>query len=484
MRFDILRSPTQLLEHSLGNIPELAPAKADEVWWTCEGMKISESIDRGGTPWVRMFNPLGERVDEILYQPDYWRMLRRGYQSGVVWRAFEQKSLISTCALMYTTAFYDPGVGCPHTVSLGTALPLAKYGDRELQLRFLPHLLSKGETVWQGATWMTEIKGGSDLGANVETIAKPVDSCWLLTGEKYFASNVGAELAVVAARPEGAAKNVRGLALFLLPRRRASGQLNYFIRRLKDKIATRSVPTGEVELRESEAYLLGPPGTGVYLILEILNLSRVANSLASVALAQRALAEALTFAEHRVAFGRRILDHPLLSHQFHSHLADLESAFALAWEAAKLFNEVWQERPPYSNRYHLFRLVAHLAKYWTAEIAVQTAKWSMEVHGGLGVLQEFGIERWLREAMILSIWEGTSHRHLLDGLEVMERKKAHELLLEHLATDRKSPELREIESLVRPYLDLPHEEREAHAERFFTRFAALVACVLAQRRQG
>ena len=79
------------------------------------------------------------------------------------------------------------------------------------------------------------------------------------------------------------------------------------------------------------------------------------------------------------------------------------------------------ERPPYSERYHLFRLVAHLAKYWTAEFAVDTAKWAMEAHGGLGVLAEYGIERWLREAMILAIWEGTSHRQILDGMEVIER---------------------------------------------------------------
>lgn len=484
MRFDILRSPTQFLERSLGSIPELAPARDDEAWWKREGMKISESIDRGGTPWVRMFNPLGERVDEILYPPEYWKMLYRGYQSGVVWRAFEQKSLVSTCALMYVTAFFDPGVGCPHTVSLGTAFPLAKYGEQDLQHQFLPRLLSKDESVWQGATWMTEIKGGSDLGANVETVAKPSGECWLLTGDKYFASNVGAELAVVAARPEGAPKNVRGLALFLVPRRHASGPLNYFIRRLKDKIATRSVPTGEVELRESEAYLLGSLDTGIYLILEILNLSRVANSLASVALTQRAITEALAFAEHRVAFGRRILDQPLISRQFHSRISDLESAFALAWEAAKLLNEVWQERPPYSDRYHLFRLVAHLAKYWTAEIAVQTAKWSMEVHGGLGVLQEFGVERWLREAMILSIWEGTSHRHMLDGLEVMERKNAHRLLLEHLAAKGNASRLREIESLLESYFDLPHEQREAEAEKFFSKFAPLVTQTLAHRRQG
>ncbi len=156
--------------------------------------------------------------------------------------------------------------------------------------------------MWQGATWMTEIRGGSDLGAGVETVAAQREESWRLTGDKYFASNAGAELAVVAARPQGAPNGVRGLALFLLPPYRANGELNYTIRPLKDKIATRSVPTGEVELRDSEAYLLGQAEDGIYLILEVLNVSRIANSMGSVALAQRAIADALGYAETRDCF--------------------------------------------------------------------------------------------------------------------------------------------------------------------------------------
>jgi acyl-CoA dehydrogenase len=406
--------------------------------------------------------------------------LRRGYRSGVVWRALEEKSLIPTYLLIHTISFHDPGVCCPYTVSLGTAVPLAKYGSAELQARFLPQLLRKDDSVWQGATWMTEIKGGSDLGAFVETMARPAGG-WLLTGEKYFTSNAGAELAVVAARPEGAATGVRGLALFLVPRYRKNGELNYFIRRLKDKIATRSVPTGEVELKDSEGYLLGSGESGVYLILEVLNLSRVANSVVSVALAQRAMADALSYAEHRIAFAKPILDHPLLRHQFEHRLTSLRSAFALAWESVQLLNDVWMDWPPYSDRYHLFRLVAHLAKYWTAEFAVDTAKWAMEVHGGLGVLAEYGAERWLREAMILAIWEGTSHRQILDGLEVMERRRAHKLLFRRLAEIAPSKELQDLESEVEHHLKLPPEEKEALAEPLFRRLAALTAETLARK---
>jgi hypothetical protein len=133
------------------------------------------------------------------------------------------------------------------------------------------------------------------------------------------------------------------------------------------------------------------------------------------------------------------------------------------------------ERPPYSERYHLFRLVAHLAKYWTAEFAVDTAKWAMEVHGGLGVLAEYRVERWLREAMILAIWEGTSHRQILDGLEVMERKQAHKMLLAQLAEIAPGKELQEMGSEVQRLLQLPADEKEAQAEAVFRRLAVFAA---------
>jgi len=364
---------------------------------------------------------------------------------------------------------------CIYTVSLGTAVPVAKYGSAELQSRFLPYLLRKDDSVWQGATWMTEIAGGSDLGAAVKTVARPHADSWLLTGDKYFTSNAGAELAVVAARPQGAAQGVRGLALFLVPRHRRDRSLNYFIRRLKDKIATRSVPTGEIELRDSEAYLLGSADSGIYLILEVLNLSRVANSVVSVALAQRAMADALSYAQCRTAFAKRIIEHPLLQHQFDARLRGLRSAFALAWESVRLLDEVWMQKAPYSDRYHLFRLIAHLAKYWTAEFAVETAKWAMEVHGGLGVLAEYGVERWLREAMILAIWEGTAHRQALDALEVMERKLAHRMLFGLLEEAGSSDELRGMESAVQRHLSLPANEKEAGAEKLVRKLAIFAA---------
>jgi len=489
MNLQSVKSPLSFIEHLLD--PDAAAILRDyESSWRTEGMSISEAVDRAGTPHLRMFDQIGERVDEILFPPDYWKMLRKGYETGALWRAFEGNSLKMHYLIDYVTCFFDAGLACPYIVSLSTTVPLMKYGSADLRDKFLPHLLRRDGSNWQGATWMTEVKGGSDLGANVETVARHVDGeRWLLNGEKYFASNVGAELAIVAARPEGAPQTPQGLALFLVPRRGEDGHLNYFIRRLKPKIGTRSVPTGEVELRDSEAYLLGKTEWGIYLILESLNLSRVGNIVGSVALAQRALADALTFAEQRVAFGKPIVEHPLMRRQFDERLTLLREARALMWEAIQLLDEVWQECPRdlsdpksgYSDRYHLFRLVTHLAKYWTAELAVQFAKWNMEIHGGMGVLSEYAAERWLREAMILPIWEGTPHRQMLDGLEVMERKRAHEMLFEHLAPHASPDDVELMNSRISEHLSLSTEEKEAAIEPLFRDLALFTGRALAAK---
>jgi len=474
-------SPLAFLRRCVGDVAQSGYLDEYQGWWEREGKRISAAVDRAGTPWLRMFDSVGKRVDEILYPPDYWQMLRRGYQAGVVWRVFAEHSLIPHYLLGYLTSFYDAGLYCPYTVSLSTAVPLAKYGTEAVKARFLPAMLRRDETVWQGATWMTEIGGGSDLGATVQTTAVQAADCWYLSGDKYFASNVGAELAVVAARLASGPADIRGLGLFLVPRYRADGSLNYTIRRLKDKIGTRSVPTGEVELRHSESYLLGQAEWGIYLILETLNLSRVANSVGSVALAQRALADAVAYAHRRQAFGKPIAEHPLLRHQIEKRIVELEAALALAWEAVQLLDQIWQATPRYPEQYHLFRLLAHLAKYWTAEYAVQTAKWAMEVYGGIGTLAEFGVERWLRDAMILPIWEGTPHRQILDGLEVMERKGAHRMLFQYLAPYAQPEAWAAMQSRVEAHLALPQDEKEAGAEDLFRELASFTAHTLRMR---
>ncbi|MEJ2592500.1 MAG: acyl-CoA dehydrogenase family protein [Candidatus Thiodiazotropha sp.] len=481
MNRDTLNSPTGMLRQTLGESGDETQLRDYEHWWAQQGRAISEAVDRAGTPWLRMFDRKGRRIDEIQFESGYRQLLERGYREGVIWQCFEQDDLLPFYRLGYVTSFFDPGLYCPYTVSMATAVALHKYGDDSLRSDYLHHLLQRDAGVWQGATWMTEIGGGSDLGRTVRTRADPAGTHWLLNGDKYFASNVGAELAIVAARPRGAPEAVRGLALYLVPRERSDGSLNYTVRRLKNKIGTRSVPTGEVELRDTEGYLLGRAEAGIYLILEGLNISRVANSVACVALAQRALSEAADFAASREVFGRPLLQQPLFERQFETHLRGLRENFMLAWESVRLLREVWREQPAYSARYHLFRLVAHLAKYLTAEFALETSQWAMQAHGALGVLAEFPIERCFREAMILAIWEGTSHRQILDGFEVMQRKQAHELLFEHLGGAAEPAAVERLRGEIERLLKLDQTAREAQAEGVFRQLAGFTARSLVER---
>jgi len=478
MAWEGMPSPAALLagwRPDSGAGPDLA---AHDRWWLDEGRALSETVDRAGTPALIAHDRLGRPVDRIAFPAEYRRLLLRGYAEGVVARAFDEDSLLPGYCIGYVTSFHDAGLYCPYTVSLATAVAVHKYAPDALRDAVLPRLTRRNEGVWQGATWMTEAGGGSDLGANVATCARRDGERWRLEGDKYFASNAGAETAIVAARPEGAAAGVRGLALFLLLREDDDGALNYRIRRLKDKIATRSVPTGEIALGGSEAWLLGAADTGIYLIMEALNVSRVANSIAAAALLQRALAEAVRFASERRAFGRAVVDQPLFRRQTDAWWTSLRECFALAWAAADELDVVWRERPPYSERYHRFRLLAHLAKLHTAEQAVQCAKWSMEAHGGNGAVADFGVERLLREAMILSIWEGTPHRQMLDGLEVMQRQQAHEGLIEWLGEPAGADTQR---AAIARLLEQDAERAQGDLEPVFREFAAWTARALGER---
>ncbi len=150
---EAVHSPTRwLAAHGVSVPDELVEL---EGWWASAGRAVSEAVDRMGTPWLRMFDRLGERTDEVLYPPEHRAMLLRGYRAGAVWHALEGEGLEATFRIGYVTSFFDPGAYCPYTVSLATALAVHKYAEPAVRERFLPLLLRRDDGVWQGATWMT-----------------------------------------------------------------------------------------------------------------------------------------------------------------------------------------------------------------------------------------------------------------------------------------------------------------------------------------
>jgi len=188
-----------------------------------------------------------------------------------------------------------------------------------------------------------------------------------------------------------------------------------------------------VEFHRSEAMLLGDASKGVYYTLENLIVSRLANSVAALGIARKAYLEAYYYAQARSAFGRKLIDHPLVRRDLVDLEVAIEGALALTFHAIEGFQRAWTDVPPYHPPYHFARLLAHITKNVTADMAAHVTRVAMELHGGLGFLREFPFERWHREALITPIWEGPSNIQALDLLEVIAKKGAEKLLLQEVA---------------------------------------------------
>ncbi len=393
--------------------------------------ELAYIVDKSSRPFHIMWSIKGERTDNVWIDPSQRRSLldlllvygvnRFPYSGGTWHEHYASQYLIG-----------DAGLNCILTITIQTAYALEKYGPDEIR-SYYRNMVGLDEPVLFGATWFTEIQGGSDLGANT-TVAEHVEgSIWRLNGYKYFASGVGlADIALATGRPKSAPMGAKGLALFAVPRYRDDRSLNYYTRRLKEKSGTILVPTGEVEFIDTEAYLLGEASKGIYYTLEDLMVSRLANSVAAVGIARKAYLEAYLYSKERRAFGKQLIEHKLVKRDLLEMEILIEASLALAYKAVDLFHKHRLDKPPYSRGYHYARLLTHIAKNMTAEVAAYVTKQSMELFGGIGFLREYVVERWHREALITPIWEGTSNIQALDMLEAIYRKAAHEPLLEDI----------------------------------------------------
>jgi acyl-CoA dehydrogenase len=387
-----------------------------------EALEVGYHVDQGADPELVMHDLDGNRVDRVRISPAQRDLLTK--LVPMMRPAYEGGSWHHHYGIGYLLG--DPGLYCLITITHQTAYALHKYAPQMDEWK--QRLLTGG--AW-GATWMTEIQGGSDLGANA-TVARRDGERWLLSsGDKYFASGAGlADVAIATARPEDAPAGPKGLALFLVPRLRRDGSLNFTVRRLKDKSATRAVPSGEVELEGAEAYLIGKPEEGIYYTLENLTVSRLANAVAAMGIAKKAHIETLTRVRRRTAFGRPLGELPLIRRDMVDLAVRQAGGLAIAFHAVDAFDHAWHDRPPYTPRYHYARFLSHLAKNRTADHAAEITRLGMEVFGGLGFLEEYAVARWHREALITPIWEGPSNVQAVDMLEAMQKKHAHEQFLE------------------------------------------------------
>ncbi len=426
--FEVDRPLQMMIRYFAGDVPDLSPLGS---FAGKELYEIADYVDKVADPKHVMWSVNGERVDEVWLAPSERVALERLFKEFKVNRSpYRGGTWFDHFASIYLIS--DPGIACILTVTNQTAYALHKYGDSE-QKKLVGGMIGEGDAVTYGATWFTELQGGSDLGANAVEAAN-VGGRWFVNGDtKYFASNAGlADFALVTARPKGGQPGAKGLGLFLVPKYNSAGGRNFIVRRLKEKSATVSVPTGEVEFHDSEAGAVGKLSEGIYYTMEDLMVSRLANSFGALGVARKSYLEAYYYSKKRKAFGRLLIEQPLVQRDLLEMELYLEGTMALAFKAVDQFQKSWLETPPYDDDYHYARLLTHIAKNATAEMASHVTKLAMELHGGIGFLEEFPVERLHREALITPIWEGPSNIQALDMLEVIAKKNAHLTLLKDM----------------------------------------------------
>ncbi len=420
--------PLQLILRYFGSTPDLRSLGA---FAGKELYEVADYVDKVARPRLVTWGINGERVDGVWLDLAERTALERLFREfGVNRPPYRGGTWFDHYASIYLIS--DPGIACILTVTNQTAYALHKYGDRE-QKELVPGLIGEAKTITYGATWFTELQGGSDLGANLVECHQE-GRLWRIDGDtKYFASDAGlADYALVTARPKGTPMGAKGLGLFLVPRYDLAGKRNFDVRRLKDKSATASVPTGEVEFHNSEAKPVGDIRNGIYYTMENLMVSRLANSFGALGIARKAFLEAYYYSQKRKAFGKFLIEHPLVQRDLLDMEVYVEGSLALALKAVDQFERSWKDTPPYTEAYHYARLLTHIAKNITADMSSYTTKLAMELLGGLGFLNEYPVERLHREALITPIWEGPSNIQALDMLEVMAKKNAHITLLDDM----------------------------------------------------
>src|SRR5580658_10514565 len=375
-------------------------------------------------PVLRTHDRYGHRIDEVEFHPAWHELMTVAVRHGLhatPWRDQRPGAHVARAAGFYVWGASDAGHCCP--VSMTYAIVPA--------LRHAPELAGQYELLLAAREYdfglrppgtkrgllagmsMTEKQGGSDVRANT-TQAVPVAGGYLLTGHKWFTSAPMGDLFMVLAQAPG------GLSCFLLPRVKPDGTLNGMrLQRLKDKLGNRSNASAEVEYDEALAWLVGEEGRGIRTIIEMVNMTRLDCVLGAATAMRTGISLAAHHAAHRVTFGRKLADQPLMANV----LADLAieseaatiAAFRLAGATDRAARGDEQERA-------FRRLALAVTKYWVCKRAPMHAAEALECLGGNGYVEESGMPRLYREAPLASIWEGSGNVAALDALRALTRQ--------------------------------------------------------------
>lgn len=379
-------------------------------------------VDRLGTP----------HSGEIKVSPPMAENLRGLAELGVIGLGIpreyggEGMPFVVQSAMFEMLARADPSTMVEYAFFTSPAAMILRFGSDAQKERWVPRLAS-GEII--GWVAMTEPEAGSDVGNLSTTATRQSDSTWRINGRKQFISSGNGEVGVLLARAVPGSQGLNGLALFVVPKcipdPDHGERENYSVERAEAKVCINGSPTCALSFQDSYAEIMGSPGGGWRQITTFMNEARIAVGIQSCGVAQAALTAAEDYAAQRVQMGKPIREHPLVAEMLLDMQTTVAGLRALWMEAAVAYDlvqgfrqrlrgmsEVDSERPALEARMkrieRYLRELTPLVKYYGSEEAIRVARMGMQVFGGYGVVKEYEVERFLRDSLILPIYEGTS----------------------------------------------------------------------------
>ena len=392
---------------------------------------VRENNHHRNLPVLDPYDDVGQRRVPVVHHPSYHAAGRIIYGSGVM-SAYGDTPAPHRyiMSLFYLSSHAgEAGHNCPLACTAGAIRSLQALGTDTQKERYLGPLLDPDwDRNFTGAQFLTEVQGGSDVGANGSRAVAQPDGSYRIHGEKWFCSNIDADVILMTARIEGGPPGTRGLGLFLVPARLPDGSFNegYRVRRLKDKLGTRSMASAEVDFLGAYAEALGAPEVGFRNMMNIvINTSRVYNAFSVAGSAHRAYQVALGYARHRRAFGAPIADYPLVQETLARMLADAEASLAGSWLLAGL-QEKFDRGDATDDERAFFRVGINVNKLRTAMLAHDIINAGIEVLGGNGAIESFSVlPRLLRDNVVSENWEGTHNTLRLQTYKDCKRLGIH-----------------------------------------------------------
>ena len=375
------------------------------------------------TPELVSHDRYGRRIDEVAYHPAYHELMALAFGRGLhslAWTETRPGRFAARAALFYLWNQVENGVACPVTMSFAgrqvlqqnpalSAQWMPKLLAADYDARPLPLAQKRGITLGMA---MTEKQGGSDLRANQTRAEAAGDGEFLLTGHKWFCSAPMSDGFFSLARTEA------GVTCFFVPRSLPDGTRNRFlVQRLKDKCGNRSNASAEVEYHRTWAQRIGEDGRGIATLIEMAHLTRFDIVIATPGMMRAALVQALHHAGHRSAFGRRLVEQPVMQNVLADLALEWEAAVLLAFRLARAFDRAQDDE----REQRFARIVTPVAKYWLCKRIPTFAAEAMECLGGNGYVEEGVLSRLYREAPVNGIWEGSGNVICLDVLRSIAR---------------------------------------------------------------